>query len=103
MSEMSKVTPYAAVFTVEHDGAAKTACHDAKMQSLSTKPDDSSECHSSHLSSPNPGGHSSEVLMTCKVVVVALGGHITRARVLLDCTLSTSFVTKSLEHWLQLS
>ena len=43
----------------KRDGATKTTGREAKTRSLSTEPNGSSESHSSHLSSPNPGSQSS--------------------------------------------
>ena len=86
----------------KRDGATKTPGQDAKTQSLSAKLGESPESHSSHLFSPNPGGHNSTLLMTLQVVVVAPDGHVTRAKALLDCASATSFVTEHTAQWLQL-
>ena len=40
--------------------------------------------------------------MTCQIGVVTSDGHVTKARALLDCALSTSFVTEHLARRLQL-
>ena len=86
----------------EHDGVTKTTGREAKTRSLSTEPNGSSETHSSHLSSPNPGSQSCAHLMMCQVAVETPEGHLTRVRALLDCASSTSFVTERLAQRLQL-
>ena len=85
----------------ESGSMAKTANQDAK-QSLPAKGDDSSTSHSSHLSSPNFGGQRSPLMMTCQIVVMTSDGRVMKARVLLDCVSSTSFVTEHLAWRLQL-
>ena len=69
--------------------------------------------HSSHFSCLNSGIWCSTFMMTCQIKVVSMlmttcqmkvmsNGHATRARVLLDCVSSTSFVAEALKWRLQL-
>ena len=88
----------------ERDSAGKTASLD-KKQSVPAKTEDPSApsaSHSSHLSCPNSGGQRSALMMTCQIAVMTSDGHVTRARALLDCASSTSFVTERLAQRLQL-
>ena len=85
----------------ERDGVAKTAGRDTK-QSVPVKTEDPSASHSSHLSCPNSGGQRSALMMTCQIAVMTSDGHVTRARALLDCASSTSFVTERFARRLQL-
>ena len=80
---------------------AKTTDQDAK-QSLPAKANDSCTSHSSHLSSPSFGGQRSPLMMTCQISMMTSDGRVIKARVLLDCTSSTSFVTERLARRLQL-
>ena len=68
----------------ERDGAMKTPSRGVKTQTLTAKPDDLSESHNTHLSSPNPSNHHSVLLMMCPAMVVATDSHITRATALID-------------------
>ena len=81
----------------ERDGVAKTANRDAK-KSLPVKRDDACTSHCSHLSSPNFGGQQSPLMMTWQIAVMTSDGWVSKARALLDCTSSTSFVTERLAH-----
>ena len=70
-------------------------------QSLPAKTEDSSASHSSHLSCLNSVGQHRELMMTCHIAVVMSDGYLTKAQTLLDCTLSTSFITEHLARHLQ--
>ena len=85
----------------ECDCMVKMADEDTRKL-LPAKRDDSCTSHCSHLSSPNFGGQQSLLMMTCQITVVMSDGRVTKARALLDCTLSTSFVTERLARRLQL-
>ena len=63
---------------------------------------DGSSHHTSHLSSPNPGAQRGALLMTCQIAIVTSDGSMTKARALLDCASSTSFVTERLAQRLRL-
>ena len=73
-----------------------------KVQVLPGGVDNSSTRHSSHLSHPDPSGKHSMLLMTYQVVVVMSDGQMTKARDLLDCASSTSFVMEHLAQHLRL-
>ena len=81
---------------------ASTTANHGKEQALLAEVDDSSSCHSSHLSHPGPSGRRSMVLMMCQVVVMTSTGRMTKARALLDCAASTSFVMERLAQCLRL-
>ena len=81
----------------ERDGVAKTAGLDAN-HSLLAKIEESPESHSSQLSYPKYRGQRRVLMMTCQIVQVTLEGHMMKARALLDCTSSTSFVTEGVWH-----
>ena len=85
----------------QRDGVAKTAGPDTN-RSLPTKAEEPSTSHSSHLSCPKSGGQRRALMMTCQIGVVTSDGHVTKARALLDCASSTSFVTEHLARRLQL-
>ena len=84
----------------EREGVAKTPGRE--KQSLPAKTEESSASHSSHLSCPKSGGQRRALMMTCQIGVVTSDGRVTKARALLDCASSTSFVTESLARRLQL-
>ena len=84
----------------EREGVAKTP--GLEWQSLPAKKEKSSATHSSHLSCLKSGGQRRALMMTCQIGVVTSDGHVTKARALLDCTSSTSFVTEHLARRLQL-
>ena len=77
--------------------ASNRAGH-GKMQGLLVEVDNYSTCHSSHLSYPDHSGKRSTLLMTCQITVVASDGQMTKARPLLECSSSTSFI---MEHLVQ--
>ena len=56
----------------------------------------------SHLSSPNPGAQCSTLLMTCQIAIMTSNGCMTKARALLDCASSTSFINERLAQRLRL-
>ena len=81
----------------EHDCVSKTAGQ-AMKESLQNKIDDFPARHNSHLSCLHSGGQRSSVLMMmCQIGMMTSDGHVTRARALHDCALSTSFVTESMD------
>ena len=84
----------------EREGVAKTPS--LERQSLPAKTEKSSASHSSHLSCPKSGGQRRALMITCQIGVVTSDGHVTKARALLDCGSSTSFVTEHLARRLQL-
>ena len=68
--------------------------------SSSSEANGSSTQYNSHLFKPDEP--CSALLMTCQVAVILSDGHMTKARALLDCASSTSFVTEHLAQRLQL-
>ena len=92
--------PHHTLLHWEFEGVAKSVGQDSK-QSMSAKADDFSASHSSSLSCLNSAGQSSPLMMTCQIAVVTSDGCIMRAVVLLNCALSTLFVTDHLAWWLQ--
>ena len=71
------------------------------VPSSSTEVGESSAQHNSHLSHPEHRQRST-LLMTCQVAIITSDGEMTKARALLDCASSTSFVTERLAQQLQL-
>ena len=70
-------------------------------QSLPAKTEESSASYSSHLPFPKSGGQRRALIMTCQIAVVTSEGRVAKARELLICALSTSFVTEHLARRLQ--
>ena len=88
----------------DHDSDARIS-HEAgrhKKHSSLARIDGSSMSQSSHISHPIPGDHRSALLMMCQVAVMTSDGCITKARALLDCASSASFITERLVQRLRL-
>ena len=88
-------------FDCDNVAKARTRTGCVKPQVLPAEVDDFSTSHSSHLLHLDPSGKHSMPKMMCQAAALKSDGRMTKARTLLDCTLSTSFIKEHLAQHLQ--